>query len=357
MKRLMLAVGVGALTLSGFAQGTVWFNNVVNVVVRAPVYLGYPSLSGNGSEGYPPGTVNWAGFLLASGSEYSAALRAAPGANAPQSGLMQAQPVTTFRTGTAAGFVVGVEATLANVAADAPAATIQMVAWENKGGLFSNWASAQVAWMEGILRAGVSEPFNVYSIGGVLNPPAPLGGLRSFNILDMSLYPPPQVLAHPQNQLAVVGQTVTLHVAATTTIGVPLDYRWYHNRGQLAVPSSSSLVLTNVQAADAGDYVALVWSSAAGSIIYSTVSSNAVLKVISTPPRLLTGPGYGGPGPDGFRFTLLSDAGLTCDLQRSTNLLNWEGFMSVTNATGAIQLIDPGAGSQPYRFYRAAGRL
>jgi hypothetical protein len=246
---------------------------------------------------------------------------------------------------------------LGNVAVDAPVATLQMAAWENKGGLFADWPAAQTAWQQGILRAGLSSTFNVYAIGGGVNTPPNLAGLQSFTILDMSMYPPPQILAQPQSQLAIAGQTVRFQVAATVSLGGQLNYRWYHNQAQLAVPDSSSLLLTNVQAADMGTYVALVWSSALGSRVYSTVSSNAVLKVVSAYPILLTGPGYGGLDVTGFHFTLLSDPGLACDLQRSTDLLNWDLFLSVTNATGSILLTDPEGGSQPVRFYRAAGRL
>ncbi len=357
MKQLMLAVSVLALTLDGFSQGTVRFSNRTSGTIVAPVYFGYPSVSGNGPDGYPPGVVNWAGFDLASGSGFSAALLAAPGAGVPESALVQAQPVTTFRTGTAAGSVVAVDATLTGVPKDASVATVQMVAWENKGGLFADWAAAKLAWQQGILRAGTSVAFSVSAIGGDVNAPPYPTGLRSFNILDMSMYPPPQIGAHPQSQLAVAGQTVTFYVGATVSVGGPLDYRWYRNRVQLTVPNSSSLVLSNVQAADAGEYTALVWSSASGSTIGSAVSSNAVLKVISAPPNLLTGNGYGGLDAGGFHFTLQSDPGLNCDLQRSTNLLNWEGFLSVSNATGSVMLTDPDAGGWPFRFYRAVGRL
>lgn len=339
MKRLVLSAGVLALALSAFGQGTVSFNNY-NTGVPARVYLGIPM--------HPQ-------LDFVSGSGYSAALLAAPGANAPEYSLIPAQPVTVFRTGTAAGLVVSLTATLVNVPVDAPVATVQMVAWENKGGLFPDWAAAKDAWYEGILRAGTSSIFSVTNIGGVLNPPARLWGLQSFSILDWSLYPPPVFLTHPQSQLAVAGQTVTFEAAATATIGAPLWYRWYRNKVQISV--SYSLVLSNVQPADAGNYVVLAWSPAAGSEIYSTVSSNAVLKVIAAQPSLRTGAGYGGLDAEGFHFTLLSDPGLACDLQRSTNLLNWEGFLSVTNAAGEMSLTDPGAASQSGRFYRAVGRL
>ena len=65
----------------------------------------------------------------------------------------------------------------------------------------------------------------------------------------------------------------------------------------------------------------------------------------------------GGLEPDGFHFTLVSDPGLACGLQRSTNLSSWEEFLAVTNVTGELQITDTNAVSTSYRFYRAVGRL
>jgi hypothetical protein len=72
---------------------------------------------------------------------------------------------------------------------------------------------------------------------------------------------------------------------------------------------------------------------------------------------LRTDPGYGGLQPDGFHFTLLSDPGVICGLQSSTNLADWQEFLAVTNSTGSASLLDPAAASAPGRLYRAVARL
>jgi len=185
--------------------------------------------------------------------------------------------------------------------------------------------------------------------------PPCLLGLRSFNILDPSMLPPPQILAQPQSQLAMAGQTVTFQVVASST--VPLDYLWYFNRGLIPGATGNTLVLTNVQPSHQGTYTVLVWSQSAGSVVGSTLSQDAFLQVLSRPPALEVETPSGGLEPDGFCFTLRSDPGLFCGVQRSTNLATWQEFLTVTNSTGQIRLKDPGALSVPGQYYRAVARL
>jgi len=135
----MLAI---SCALSVFAQGTVLFNNrVVGTVVThvyGPLDGNPPSNQhGNGPVDTPAGTVDWNPYGSGlSGAGFLAQLLGAPGPNQPESSLVAASsPPTTFRTGAAAGFVAGTTATLANVSADAPVATLQMVAWDNRSGL------------------------------------------------------------------------------------------------------------------------------------------------------------------------------------------------------------------------------
>jgi len=163
-----------------FAQGTVVFNNRITGTLITHVYMGGSSqLSGNGNTDFPAGTTDWgSGFVPLAGNAYSTALLAGPTAGA----LLQANPVTTFRTGTGAGFIAGTTATLEGVAADAPSAFIQMVAWDNAGGTITSWDAAQAAWQAGTIAAGASPVFQVQSIGGDFNVPPALVGLESFNI-------------------------------------------------------------------------------------------------------------------------------------------------------------------------------
>lgn len=174
------------LLLSAFAagaQGTVVFTTINGTDLRAPVYgpeTGDVAVakSGNTSEGIPVGAQIYSGVRLA-GSGYTAQLWAANGAGQAESSLVACPGATTsFRTGTAAGYVVFMTGTLTGVPKDALAATLQLRVWDNQGGTLPTWAST---FGTGVNR-GMSAPFDVLAIGGDINTPPLLTGLRSFNI-------------------------------------------------------------------------------------------------------------------------------------------------------------------------------
>src|SRR5262249_53466805 len=89
------------------------------------------------------GTMTWNGPFF-SGSGYSAQIWSAPGANQLESSLAPMVPLTTFRTGAAAGFVAGTTITLANVPSFSMA-TVTMRVWDNQGGTLDSWAAALAA--------------------------------------------------------------------------------------------------------------------------------------------------------------------------------------------------------------------
>lgn len=189
MKKLILAACALTCAASVFAQGTVVFNNRVTGTIVTHVYSGGATpdvaVSGNGSTDTPAGATSWAGYTALAGATYSAQLYAAPGTVTDATSLVGAQPVTTFRTGAAAGFVSGVTATLTGVAGDSPVATLQMRVWDNTTG--ATWEAATVR--------GASPLFQVNAIGGTLNPAPALTGLQSFNITGTSTVPEPSTFA------------------------------------------------------------------------------------------------------------------------------------------------------------------
>ena len=88
---------------------------------------------------------------------------------------------------------------------------------------------------------------------------------------------PPGVLTQPTDQVATAGDNVSFSVTAAGT--PPLSYQWRLNGTDLIGATAGSLVLTNVQPADAGSYSVLVSNNLA-----VAVSSNAVLTVNPPPP-------------------------------------------------------------------------
>lgn len=93
---------------------------------------------------------------------------------------------------------------------------------------------------------------------------------------------PPAIIAQPTNQTAVFGGTASFNVTAGGL--APLSYQWNFNGTNISGATNTTLMLTNVQFNQAGNYAVLV-TNAYGSVL----SSNAMLTVL-TPPSITTQP-------------------------------------------------------------------
>ena len=210
-----LALEVSVREANG--QGTVNFNNRILGGAGAGITLhiwgpstNNPALAliGLGSNDNPSGTTPFgsaSGMVLigagGSGGHYGyattfAQLIGAVGSNQPESALVPLGQTTTFRSGSFLGEVVGITDTLSavppyatTIPADAPAATFEIIVWDNSSGLYSTWVQASAAWQQGLIAAGHSAPFTVTNLGGSTNPPPYLNnsqgtnnGMTSFNL-------------------------------------------------------------------------------------------------------------------------------------------------------------------------------
>jgi len=196
MKKLILAAITLTSVASVFAQGTVTFNNRIAGTGTTHVYSGPAARSGNTAGDVPAGSTTYgAGYTLIgtvggmAASSTFAQLLGAPGSAAAESSLLpSSSPPTTFRTGAAAGNVVGTTSTFANIPNDAAVASFEMVVWDNSSGLYPTWAQASVAYANNLIVAGRSAEFSLNSIGGLVNtPPAivssnPGEGIQTFAI-------------------------------------------------------------------------------------------------------------------------------------------------------------------------------
>jgi len=188
-----------AVAASVFAQGTVDFNNRKSGVMVTKVYEPNPAdptvqVVGNSATDTPAGTTDYTGLTPLAGSDWTAALWAAPGAGADEGSLQAATPTTTFRTGAAAGFIAAATATLTGVAADAAVATLQLRVYPSA---YADWAAAQAAWdadTTGTIWIGKSPLFDVNAIGGNLNTPPVMEGLQSFSLVA-NVIPEPSTFA------------------------------------------------------------------------------------------------------------------------------------------------------------------
>ncbi|MBA4146547.1 MAG: immunoglobulin domain-containing protein [Verrucomicrobia bacterium] len=112
---------------------------------------------------------------------------------------------------------------------------------------------------------------------------------KKFYIVSVEGAPPstpvaPTILTQPLSQTVLTGQNATFSVGASGT--APLSYRWYFNTNTLLASSGNSLVITNAQASNAGNYFVIVTND-----VGSATSAVATLTV--TPPPV-------GGAPSGF---------------------------------------------------------
>jgi hypothetical protein len=307
MVRLSTAPGTsvfGAVLLTltaGFealGQGTVTFHNRVAGIaithVFGPEPGSYPvSKYGNTTSDIPSGTQVYQGYLL-TGSHWRAQLWAAPGSNQPESALQAAFPITTFRTGGAAGNIAGVTATLAGVPLDCPVATVQMRVWNDA---FATWQEAETYYYsENSWGLGKSLAFNVQFIGGGSNSPPILTNLQSFSLRQSLGYSavPPIIIGQPENLSVAIGGSASFQ-ARVSCFGT-LQYNWLFNGSVMTSGIASGglyytnvLTLTNVQTSQAGIYTFIVTNICCPSSSnpnMTAVSSNTVLTVGS--PGLLS---------------------------------------------------------------------
>jgi hypothetical protein len=195
MKKLILAGCVFTCAASVFAQGTIVFNNRVVGSVVAPVYGVDPAnpstpQSGNTANGFPAGSTVYGGATL-SGTGFTAQLWGGP-ANSPVTSLVPATgySMAGFRTGAAAGlWTTSTDAAIIPGVTEGGIATLQVRAWDNKGGTITTWAAA-IDPASGV-ASGSSPLFQSPGLGGVSAPPN-LVGLVSFSL---SAVPEPSTFA------------------------------------------------------------------------------------------------------------------------------------------------------------------
>ena len=113
-----------------------------------------------------------------------------------------------------------------------------------------------------------------------------IGQSRQFNL---SVISPPTITMQPTNQAVIEGTAASFTVSATG--GLPLAYQWQDNGtnltdgGDISGSATTNLVITDVSDADVGIYTVTVTNLAG-----STVSSNASLTIMPSPPIITVQP-------------------------------------------------------------------
>ena len=154
----------------------------------------------------------------------------------------------------------------------------------------------------------------------------------------------PVITAQPQGVWVGFGSNVTFSVTAT---GLPAPaLQWLFNGTNLSGMTNTNLVLTNIQAANAGYYFVTA-TNVAGSFI----SSNALLSIIPTQPaqfQLIS------LQPDGsLQLVASGQAGATYVIETSTNLVNWTAITNLVATNGVLELNFVPPANDLQRFFRA----
>lgn len=160
---------------------------------------------------------------------------------------------------------------------------------------------------------------------------------------------PPSITQEPSNHTVLVGGS------ATFTAGVdgsdPLSYQWFYNGAPLTEATALTLILNNIQLADAGAY-RLVITNSEGSV----TSQVATLTVVNSEPLKfgsLTLPPSGG-GPLTISFSGMAGESYSVLYRDVLDVGDWQVLTNIPTlgANQAVNALDAAIASRPQRFYR-----
>lgn len=108
------------------------------------------------------------------------------------------------------------------------------------------------------------------------------GGSVMSAYATLSLTPSPAIVTQPLGQTVTQGQTVSFSVVASGA--TPLSYQWTLSSAPLPGATNSSLVLTNVQGSQAGNYKVVVTNA------YGSAKSSPANLTVNVPAGIVTQP-------------------------------------------------------------------
>jgi hypothetical protein len=145
----------------------------------------------------------------------------------------------------------------------------------------------------------------------------------------------PTIVSQPTDQTVAGGDTAVFSVTASGT--PPLGYQWRYNGVNLAGATNNSLILTNVQFSQNGNYTVLI-----SNIFGSILSSNAVL-IVLTPPFITMQPTNQSVAIGGIAtFTAVASGTPPLGYQWSFNTTNIPGATNTTLTLTNVQLAQTG---------------
>lgn len=196
----------------------------------------------------------------------------------------------------------------------------------------------------------------------------------SHDVWLVQLAEPVAIMAQPQSQVVVAGDTAQFNVGVAGS--KPFYYLWFFNGMNMSWTTNGTLTLSNGGCSDGGEYFVVVSNSV--SVVTSAV---AVLTVVDTVPPSLTCPGnltFSTTSVTGNVFVSLTDGstgwnrisrtatnggwllisvgvpGRIYQVQRSTNMVDWAVIATQTAPRhGVMEYVDTDP-PEPAAFYRMA---
>lgn len=169
-------------------------------------------------------------------------------------------------------------------------------------------------------------------------------GTVTSSVATLTVVLPPTITTQPVSQRIVIGNNVSLSVAASNSPA----YQWLFNGAPLVGATNSSISLIGVQTNYSGNY-SVVLTNLAGSV----TSSNATVIVIPHFSLATMGGAGRGVSSNGYSFQFSVPAGCMYVISASTDMVNWTPIATNTASTGNITFTDAAALSYRGRFYRA----
>ena len=155
----------------------------------------------------------------------------------------------------------------------------------------------------------------------------------------------PAITLSPTNRVVTLGNT-NAFVAAASGSPAP-GLRWWFNGSALTAATNGTLVLSNVQPANAGSY-ALVASNAFGSV------TSVVATLTVREPMQLSSTNFLGVTNNQFVFRILNVTNMPkLVVEASTNLTTWAPIATNTPAKDFFDFTNSIPANVPYQFYRS----
>ncbi len=175
----------------------------------------------------------------------------------------------------------------------------------------------------------------------------PVGPVKSQSA-KLTVFSPPVIVVQPVDLSAKEGGSAILSVSATGT--APLNYKWRKGGTYLTGKTADTLMITNVQASDAGLYFVEV------SNVLDSVSSNTVMLTVNAPLTIVTQPASVSVSSGSIASFSVSATGTTpITYEWSRNGTPVTGGTSSTLTIGSAAAAD--AGNYNVKLTNPAGQL